>query len=97
MDNKINIEDLKKQYLEAEKQFKILSEQLTKAQKEEEEAKKKKLEEKRDARQKEVQDALDNYHKLLREFIRDYGAIEIHNKSDYITPLSPFYDLKWWF
>jgi hypothetical protein len=95
MDKKLNIEELEKQCLEAEKNFKTLHDQLTKAKKEEEDTKQAKLAAERDARYQEVMDAKDKYRQLVSAFINDYGAIIIENNSDDWQFLDkPF---RWWF
>lgn len=70
---KTNIEELRKQYYDAEKIFKELHEQLVAAEKEAEEEKKAKLEAEKDARYKEVVDAYENYEKLRYKYVYDYG------------------------
>ena len=47
-------------------------------------------------RQKEVQDALDNYQKLLKSYIEDYGKISIKNDSDLFSIFGNK-SLPWWF
>lgn len=91
MDKKINIEELEKQCLEAEKNFKKLSEQLNTAKKEEEQKRAEKLAAEEEARYQEVMEAKDNYICLLKAYINDYGTITI--KNDY-SDLKPW---SWWF
>ena len=73
MDEKMNIEELKKQCLEAEKNFKILHEQLAQMMKEEEETKQAKLRAEKEARRKEVDDAFNKYIELHKAYEKDYG------------------------
>ena len=81
-DKKLTIEELTKQCEEAKKTFDLLNEQLQKQKKEEEDRKQAELAVQKDARHKEVEDAFNNYQKLLRAFIRDYGWISINHKAD---------------
>ena len=74
MEKKINIEELEKQCLEAEKNFKTLYDQLTKAKKEEEEVKLAKLAAEKDFRYKEVIDAYENFEELRSKYVEDYGS-----------------------
>lgn len=68
-----NIEELEKQYLEAEKNFNVLRDQLLQAKKEEEEKKKAKLEAEKEIRYKGVVDAYKRFEKLRENYINDYG------------------------
>ena len=70
----INIEELKKQYEEAKNNFETLGEQLKKAKQEEEDRKKAQLALEKEARKSEVSEAWDNYSKLLKAYIKDYGS-----------------------
>lgn len=74
MEKKINIEELEKEYLEAEKCLKALNEKLTKARKAEEEAKLAKLRAEKEARYKEVIDAYENFEELRSKYVDDYGG-----------------------
>lgn len=95
MDKKLNIEELEKQCLEAEKNFKTLHDQLTKVKKEEEDTRQAKLAAEKDNRYQEVMDAKNKYLQLVSAFINDYGAIIIENNSDVWKFLDkPF---RWWF
>lgn len=62
-------------------------EELEKAEKElqERELVEKAKREERTARAKEVDEAYQKYQKLLREFIKDYGAYHYSNKGDDVT------------
>jgi hypothetical protein len=78
---KTNIEELEQQCLEAEKNFQALHEQLILAKKEEEEAKRVKLEAERKARYKEVVDAYENFEKLRSEYVDDYGCFTFKSEN----------------
>lgn len=81
MEKKITIEELEKQCLEAEQNFKTLHEQLTKARKDEEETRQAKLKAEKDARYKEVIDAYDKFEKLRSKYIDDYGSFTFKTTS----------------
>lgn len=81
MEKKLTIEELEKQCLEAEKNFKTLHEQLTQAKKEEEEAKKAKLEAERESRYNAVLDAYKRFEKLRTEYVDDYGYFTFESKG----------------
>lgn len=70
---KINIEELERQCLEAEKNFKLLREQFETAKKEEEEAKQAKLEAEKQKRCDEVIDAYKKFEALKTAYVDDYG------------------------
>ena len=72
-ENKFIIEELKRQYREAENNFNIISEKLYQARQEEYKIKQEKLKAEKETRKKEVEAALEKYYKLKEEFIRDYG------------------------
>lgn len=86
MEKKINIEELEKQCLEAEKNFKTLHDQLTKAKEEEQKNKLAKLAAEKDARYKEVMDAYENFEELRSKYVNDYGSFTFtttgRNSSD---------------
>ena len=83
MEKKLDIKELEKQCLEAEKNFKTLHEQLTQAKREEEEIKKAKLEAERELRYSAVIDAYKKFEKLRIEYVDDYGyfTFETNNKK----------------
>lgn len=83
MENKLNIEELEKQCLDAEKRFRDLHDQLTQAKKEEEEAKKAQLEAEKQGRYDEVISAYEYFEKLRSEYVNDYGSFtfQIKNKN----------------
>lgn len=70
---KFNIEELKQQCLEAEKNFKLLREQLESAKKEEEESKQAKLAAEKQKRYDEVVEAYERFSKLKSAYVDDYG------------------------
>ena len=82
MEKKLNIEELEKACLEAEKNFKTLHDKLTKARKDEEESKLAKLAAEKETRYKEVIDAYDNFEELRSKFVEDYGSFTF-GKSSY--------------
>lgn len=82
MEKKINIEELEKQCLEAEKNFKALHNQLTKAKEAEKEAKVAKLKAEKDARYKEVVDAYENFEELRSKYVDDYGSFTFKTTSN---------------
>ena len=82
MNEKINIEELEKQCLEAEKNFKTLHEQLAQAKKEEKEERDAKLRAEVDARYKEVIDAYDKFAELRRNFVNDYGYFTFRSEKN---------------
>jgi hypothetical protein len=66
--------------------------------KREEEARKKaELALAKETRKKEVEDALDNYQKLLKAYIEDYGAISITSNADDWVSLVGSKPWHWWF
>lgn len=81
MEKKINIKDLEEQCLEAEKTFKALYDQLTKAKQEEEEAKQAKLKLEKDSRYKEVIDAYENFEELRTKYVEDYGSFTFNTSG----------------
>lgn len=90
------IEELKKQRDEAEQNFKTLNEQLNQAIQEEEDRKKAELALKKEARTKEVDDAIKHVDDLFNEYVKDYGSYSGKYKlDDYgIFSKHPF---SWWF
>ena len=92
---KMNIEELKQQCLEAEKNFKFLREQLEEAEKKEEEEKKAKLANERESRKKEVDEAIANCKSLLRAYMNDYGAYSWTYNEDNGLVSSKLWDLIW--
>lgn len=71
---KINIEELERQCIEAEENFRLLQEQLAQAKKEKEAAEQAKLKAKQDARYKEVINAYENFEELRNKYVEDYGS-----------------------
>lgn len=68
-----------------------------KKKREEEEHKKAELARAKETRMKEIESAADNYHKLLKAFIRDYGPIAIASNSDDWTSIIRNDFFPWWF
>lgn len=79
----MNIEELKKQCLEAEKNYKTIHEQLIKAEKEEEDKKKAELALEKEARKKEIEEAEKHYHSLIVAYIKDYGSYSATRSYDH--------------
>lgn len=67
-------EELAKACEEAKKNYEAISEQLTKALKEEEDKKKAQLALEKENRKNEVDKAFENYYTLLKAYIKDYGS-----------------------
>jgi hypothetical protein len=84
MSNKkdFTIKELAQQCEEAKKNFEALSEQLKKAQQDEEDRKKAQLALEKENRKKKVDDAFENYRKLLKAYIEDYGSYHTESASD---------------
>ena len=72
---KINIEELEKQYLEAEMHFEAARQQLEQAREEEEAAKQAKLAAEKQKRYDEVIDAYKKFESLKAEYVKDYGYL----------------------
>ena len=70
---KINIGELEQQCLEAEKNFKLIRDQLEAAKKEEEESKRVKLEAEKQQRYNDVIDAYRKFTELKDAYVNDYG------------------------
>lgn len=81
VNKKINIAELEKQCLEAEKISKTLREQFEAAKKEEEEAKKVKLEAEKQKRYDAVVDAYNKFETLRTKFVDDYGSFTFKTQS----------------
>ena len=73
----LTVEELKKACEEAKNNFDALNEQLKKAIEEEEERKQAQLALDKESRKKEVDGACKTYRKLLKEYIKDYGAYSL--------------------
>ena len=81
MEKKINIEELEKQCLEAEKAFQALQEQLSQAKKKVERAKLEKLAAEKDSRYKEVISAYEAFDKLRSKYVNDYGCFAFKSEN----------------
>lgn len=77
------VEELTRQYEEAKKNCEAINEQLKLAQQEDEEKKKAQLALEKESRKKEVDDAFENYHKLLKAYIEDYGSYAQTTETDW--------------
>lgn len=73
------IEELETQYKLAEEKRNALKKQIEQKKKEEEELREAQLALEKDARKKEVDEALKKYQKLLRAYMDDYGAYSFSN------------------
>ena len=74
------IEELAQQCEEAKKNFETLNAQLKQAQQEEEDRKRAKLALEKENRKKEVDEAYEQYQKLLKAYVEDYKVYS--NVSD---------------
>ena len=70
----LSIEELEKQCLEAEKNFKTLREQYAQAKKAEEEEQRAKLEAERQKRYDAVVNAYEKFEELRTKYVDDYGS-----------------------
>ena len=68
------IEELKKMKEDASKEYETISEMLRQKEKEEEDRKKAELTLNKEARKKELDDAIENARKLLQKWMKDYGS-----------------------
>lgn len=68
-----------------------------KKKREEEERKQAELALVKKTRMKEIEVAADHYHKLVKEFIKDYGSIEISSNYDDWYPMIKNNFFPWWF
>ena len=97
MEDKIELttEELEAQHKEMIKQSKILAEQIKKRKQKEEEERKEKLSYTQKDRKKEVDDALEHYHKVLGAYVEDYGMYSLTSsvKDDDLFGRM----LPWWF
>ena len=67
------IEELEQQYAAIEEKRNALQQQIEQKKREEQELRDAQLAMEKEDRKKEVDDALENYKKLLRAYMRDYG------------------------
>lgn len=98
MENKYNVEELEKQYLEMSMGLDAIKEKLDKARKEEEEAKQAKLEEEKEARKKELDEAFERFNKLRNAFVRDYGWYSTSSSEsfkDIDSIIEKLYGFRW--
>ena len=75
MENKkdFTIEELVQAYEETKVKAEALQEKIKQAKQEEEDRRKAELALEKESRKKEVDEALDNYSKLLKAYVEDYG------------------------
>ena len=76
------IEELQKQCEEAKKNFENLNNLIEEKKKEERELREAKLAAEKEARKKEVDDALRAYKTLLRKYMNDYEVYSYYTSSD---------------
>lgn len=89
--------ELKTQYEEMHKKSESLKTQIKQKEQEEEERKQAELALAKENRKKEVEAARDNYQKLLKAYIRDYGSISMTSDSDVWPSLFSNKPWTWWF
>ena len=82
MGKELTIEELEKQYLEAEKTYKALHEQFMLEKKKEEEAQKKKFEVERKLRHEAVVKAYMKFEQLRSNYVEDYGSFMFETKNE---------------
>ena len=71
---------------------------ILKERKQEEEIKKQaELAAEKEARKKEVTEARDNFQKLLKAYIKDYGSISINTDANEWPPFFSSKPWHWWF
>jgi uncharacterized FlaG/YvyC family protein len=97
MENKMTIEDLEKQCLEAEKNYQDLYELLAQAKKKEEEAKREKLEHQKEQRLEEIKAVSKHLNELYKSYIEDYGYIKMEYKTDDYDWFPSFWKHNFWF
>lgn len=78
----LTTEELKKLYEDALEKSNTLGEMLKQKEKEEKEAREAQLALEKEARKEEVDDAFNNYKKLLSAYIKDYGSFTVTNHND---------------
>ena len=96
-DKKFTTEQLEEQCEEARKAFVRLKEQLEEQKRAEEEQKQAELALAQENRKKEVEDARDNFQKILKAYIQDYGSISITSDADEWPPFFSSKPWHWWF
>lgn len=86
------IEELEEQYKLADEKRNALKQQIEQKKREEEERRELQLSLEKEVRKRELDDALENYKKLLRAYMRDYG-IYSYSADDEIFDL---FNPKFW-
>ena len=81
------IEELKQQYQK-------LGQEIRQREQDEEDRRKAQLALEKETRKKEVDEALEHYTKLAKEFIKDFGSYSYKTESSTDHSLSPWF---WWF
>lgn len=88
----LTLEELEKQYTELTEKRNAIKEQFDRKLKEEEDRKKAQLAIEKEKRKKEIEEAEDNYRRLLKAYIADYGSYStITSTSD-----SDWYPNSFW-
>lgn len=89
------IEELQKQRDEAKKNFERINAQLEKQKKEEEELREAKLALEKDARKKEVDQAITKCKELIKAYMHDYGLYSFTSTDDDAIFNSKFWNWIW--
>lgn len=87
----LTIEELEKQYAEITERYNTIGEQLRKKKQDEADRKKAQLALEQEKRKEEVDAALDQYHELLKAYIKDYGRYSNKKTNNELV------DVFWWF
>ena len=83
---KLTKEEMKKQLEEAQQRVNELRESLNKVEQEEEDRRKAELALAQETRKKEVDEAFENYQKLLNNYIKDYDSYHKISDADLCFP-----------
>lgn len=89
------IEELEAQYKIAEEKTKALKQQIEQKKKEEEELKEAQLALEKEARKKEVDDAIVKCKTLIKEYMHDYGVYSFTSNDDDEIFNSRFWNWVW--
>ena len=92
----LTIEELTKQCNEARDAFEKLNDVLQKRKQEEKDREKAQLALEKQTRNKEVENALDNYRSLLKAYIKDYGTFETTSTTNDYEPFFYHKYFPWW-
>ena len=86
----MTLEELKAKYETLTEEYNTLGQQIKQKEQEAEDKRRAELETEKETRQKEVEDAYNQYRILLRRFIKDYGTFSLK------VPSSDYFDLWSW-